>query len=370
MKRQSFIVGTAAALTSAPLLAQLACADAAPQTLKAAASAKGIVFGANYRDVDLLTSDTAFAQLTVDQCALIESGRSFQWAQLRPSPTSFSFDKADAFVDWGQSHALKIAECHLVWHRSYPKWLPGYLNPSNWRDVLTNHIRTVVSRYAGKMYYWVVVNEAIQIKDGRPDGLRTSFWIQNGGQEVIDLAFRTAAQADPKAQLVYNDYGVEQDSPNSEQKRKVLYNMVQGMKSRGVPIHAVGIQAHLDGAKDYKGAGLGKFIDDLGALGLKVFVTELDTGDDELPSDENGRDTTMAKVYRAFLDTVLPHKNVTTIVQWSLADKYFWRNDWSPNGRGHRPDGEPDRGLPFGSNLEPTPIFYSMIDAFTAAPSR
>ena len=29
-----------------------------------------------------------------------------------------------------------------------------------------------------------------------------------------------------------------------------------------------------------------------------------------------------------------------------------------------------DRGVPFGSNLEPTPIYQAMLDAFNAAPKR
>jgi endo-1,4-beta-xylanase len=368
MKRQSFILGSAAAMAAGPLLSRLAWADA--ETLRAAAAAKGIVYGSNYRDIDLLTANPDLAELTVKQCALIESGRSFQWLATRPSPTTFDFAKADAFVNWGTSRGLKIAECHLLWHRGQPKWLAGYLNSSNWRDLLANHVHTVVSRYAGKIHYWVVVNEAIQIKDGRSDGLRNSDWIQLGGQEVIDLAFRTAGTADPKAQLIYNDYSIEADTPNNEQKRKVLLAMIAGMKERGVPIHGVGIQAHLNGSRDFQGAGLGNFIEDIGKMGLKVYVTELDTGDDQLPSDENGRDVTMAKIYKTFLDIVLAHKNVDTVVQWSLTDKYFWRNDWRPDGPGHRPDGRADRGVPFGTNMEPTPIFNAILDAFHSAPAR
>ena len=370
MKRQTFLLGSAATLAAVPLLRRPAWAAQATQTLRSAAAAKGIIYGSNVRDLGVLTQDNAFIDLTVDQCALIEAGHTFQWFQLRPSPTTFDFSKADAFVDFAQNHHLLVGECHLMWHHSTAKWLPGYLTSSNWREVLTNHIRTVVGRYAGRINYWVVVNEAIQLKDGRPDGLRDTLWTRLGGQDAIDLAFRTAAAADPKAQLVYNDYGVEEDSPQSPEKRKVLLTMVQGMKSRGVPIHAVGIQAHLNGAKDFAGEGLGPFIDTLGAMGVKVFVTELDAGDDTLPGDPATRDAAMARVYKNFLDTVLPHKNVTTVVTWSLCDKYFWRNDWDPNGRGHRADGQPDRGMPFGSNLEPTPIYQAMIDAFNAAPKR
>jgi endo-1,4-beta-xylanase len=370
MRRHSFILGSAAALASAPLLERLAARAAAVQSLKTVAASKGIVFGSNVRDVDLLTADPAFASLTADQCAVVEGGHSFQWAQLRPSPTTFNFAKADELASWAQDHSMKLCECHLMWHHSFPKWLPGYLNSSNWRDLLSNHIKTVCSRYAGKMYYWVVVNEAVQLKDGRPDGLRNKLWTAVGGQDAIDLAFTTAGAADPKAQLVYNDYGLEQDDPNNIEKRKVVLKMVQGMKSRGVPIHAVGLESHLNGGQDFQGAGLGQFIDDLGSMGVKTFVTELDTGDEQLPSDAAARDATMATLYKKFLETILPHKSVTTIVLWSLSDKYFWRNGWTDNAKGKRSDGLPQRGMPFGTSLEPTAIYNAMLEAFQAAPTR
>ena len=75
MKRQSFILGTAAAAFAAsPLLNRLSARADTAQTLKAAAAAKGIVYGSNVRDLDLLTGDAAFAAFTVQQCALIEAG--------------------------------------------------------------------------------------------------------------------------------------------------------------------------------------------------------------------------------------------------------------------------------------------------------
>lgn len=370
MKRHSFILGSAAALASAPFLERLAARAAGMQSLKTIAASKGIMFGSNVRDVDLLTADSAFAALTASQCSLIEAGHSFQWAQLRPSPTTFNFAKADELVSWADSHGLKPCECHLMWHHSFPKWLPSYLTSDNWRDLLTKHIQAVVSRYAGKMYYWVVVNEAIQLKDGRPDGLRNKLWTAVGGQDAIDLAFRTAGAADPKAQLVYNDYGLEQEEPNNVEKRKVVLKMVEGMKSRGVPIHAVGLESHMDGGQQYRGTGLGQFIADLGSMGVKVFITELDTGDEQLPSDATVRDNTMAGVYKTFLETVLAHKNVTTVVMWSLCDKYFWRNGWTENGKGKRSDGLPERGMPFGTDLGPTPIYNAILEAFQTAPTR
>ena len=368
MKRQSFLLSGAAALASVPFWNRTARADAS--TLKAAAAARGINYGANFRDADLLTGDSAFASLVESQLSIVEASGPFSWRELRPSPTAFNFGKADAFVDWAKSHGMLVSECHLMWHRGTSKWLPSAVNGSTWRDILTKHIETVVGRYAGKIYSWVVVNESINLKDGRPDGLRDSFWIQAGGQDVIDTAFRTAAAADPKAILMYNDYGVEYDRPEAMQKRRVTLAMLEGMVKRGVPIHALGIQAHLNGGNGFNGPGLGKFIDDVGSLGLKVFLTEFEVGDDDLPADTSARDQSAAQVYKEFLDTVLPHKSLTTIINWSIADKYNWRNGWTPNGHSKRPDGLQSRGMPFGANLEPTPIFNAILSALNSAPTR
>jgi endo-1,4-beta-xylanase len=371
MKRQSFIAASAAAAATIPWWARISRADM--ETLKDAAAAKGIVYGSNFHGVDILESDPAFAKLTMDQVALMEDGHHFEWIYARPSPTTFQFDQADAFVNWAQSHGKLVQACHLMWHKGLARWERGYINSGNWRDLLTTHIKTMVGRYAGKMYAWVVVNEAINPKDGRSDYLRSdNLFVAQGGQDAIDLAFQTARAADPKPYLIYNDYGVERDKPDNGIRRKAILSMVEGMLKRNIPITAVGVQAHLDGdANGFSAPGLTSWLKDIASLGLKIMITEMDIGDKNLPSDDNERDSVAAKMYTGFLNTVLQNKSVISVVQWSYADKYYWRNDWQPSG-GHsqRADGVPDRGLPFGFNLEPTPIFNAILDAFEAAPKR
>ena len=371
MNRRTFIAGSAATASIIPFWQKLALADS--PTLRAAAAAKGIVYGSNFRDLALVKGDSGLEALTEKQCALVESGRLFQWANTRPSPTSFNFSRTDQWMAWAQSHRFLVSECHLLWHNSTGKWLKHYINPQNARDLLTHHISTLAGRYAGKMYSWVVVNEAILLKDGRSDGLRNTLWLQNAGPDYIDLAFKTAAAADPHAILIYNDFGVEHDNPASIEKRKVLLSMLDGMLKRRIPIHALGIQGHVDaeGPRGFSAPGLTRFVNDVTSLGLKIFITELDVGDAKLPGDEGTRDSVASKVYEGFLDAVLQNPKVTTVITWSLADKYNWRNDWDPHGVSkERSDGLPSRGLPFGSNLESTPIADAMIRAFKAAPSR
>jgi endo-1,4-beta-xylanase len=362
VRRRTFIAAAAAA----PFFAKAALADTT--TLRSAAASAGIMYGANARDYALIQQYPDLANLMAEQCALVESGHDFQWYSLRPNPTSFDFSQTDAWMAWAQSKALKVAECHLIWHGGQPKWLKHYLTPQNAREMLTNHVSTVVGRYAGKMYSWVVVNEAIHPGDGRSDGLRNDSWLQNAGPDYIDLAFHTAAQADPSAILVYNDDNMDLDAQSSIQKRKFVLNLLQGMKSRGVPIHALGIQGHLPGdPAGYTGPGFAAFLSDVASLGLKVFITELDLLDVRLGNDDATRDNLSAKDYDGYLGTAVQNKNLTTVISWSLADKYNWRNQWDPNGSAK---GGVVRGLPFGSNLEPTPVFNAMVSAFRSAPKR
>jgi len=66
---------------------------------------------------------------------------------------------------------------------------------------MVKHISTVVKHYAGRVYSWDVVNEPLHTMAGRI-GLRASpGWIC--GPQYIDIAFHTAADADPKARLVF-----------------------------------------------------------------------------------------------------------------------------------------------------------------------
>ena len=90
-----------------------------------------------------------------------------------------------------------------------PKWFPGPINKMNARQAMMTHIRTEMQHFAGRIHSWDVVNEGIEPKDGRPDGLRKAPWLALVGDDYIDLAYKTAREADPKALLTYNDYGIE-----------------------------------------------------------------------------------------------------------------------------------------------------------------
>jgi len=125
----------------------------------------------------------------------------------------------------------------------------------------------VAGRYAGKIHSWDVVNEAVQITDGREDGLRDSPWLKLLGPEYIEIAFRTARTTDAKALLTYNDYGIEGEDEASGKKRAAVLVLVQGLKAKGL-VDAVGVQSHISAGTAY-GAGLRGFLKTVSGMGYR-----------------------------------------------------------------------------------------------------
>ena len=208
-------------------------------SLKAHASAKGLLFGCAVA-TELLGVDTAYEQLVRDQCSIVVAENAMKWGPLRPAIGTFYFDDADRLVAFAEANQMRVRGHNLCWHRQLPKWFGAYATKSNASKLLSEHIQNVAGRYAGRIHSWDVVNEAVLPTDGRPDGLRKSRWLELIGPGYVDLAFRTAREADPKALLTYNEYGIESEDGESAAKRKAVLDLLFGMKTRGVPIDAVG----------------------------------------------------------------------------------------------------------------------------------
>ena len=121
-------------------------------------------------------------------------------------------------------------------------------------------------RYAGRMHSWDVVNEAVSVEDGRPDGLRDSPWLRLVGEGYIEAAFHAARAADAQALLTLNEFGIEGEDRGSEKKRVALIALLRRLKARNVPVDAVGVQSHLSGAGQvFGGRAAGNARSDAGA---------------------------------------------------------------------------------------------------------
>ena len=328
-------------------------------SLRAHAAAKGFLTGFAVVPA-LLRTDAVYAAVVREQASMIVAENAMKWEALRPSATTYNFDDADALLNFAEQNTMKMRGHNLLWHRGIPRWFTAMATRENARHLLEAHIETVAGRYAGRMHSWDVVNEAIQVGDGRPDGLRDSPWLQLVGNDYVEVAFRAARRADPQALLTYNDYGIEAENAQDEAKRQAVLMMLRRMRARRVPIDAVGVQSHLSaGPRVRYGAGLMRFIASVRELDLQVFLTEMDVNDRNVGPGIEQRDEAVAATYRGYLDLVLSDAAVTALIVWGVSDRGTWLNHEDSRG-----DGRPERPLLFDGEFKAKRSFFAVRDAF------
>jgi len=335
--------------------------------------AKDFLVGAALNDDVVSGNDVNAAIIVEKQFNTITPENVMKWALIHPGPNKYNFEPADRFVAFGQKNKMFIVGHTLVWQNQIPAG--AFMDDSNnllGRDAMLarmkEHIFTVVGRYKGKVNGWDVVNEALS--DEGP--LRKTKWLQTVGDDFIARAFEYAHEADPNAELYYNDFSLDKPA-----KRDAVVGLVKDLKSKGLRIDGVGIQGHW--AMDYPTRDeLQAFIDAVSALGVKVMVTELDI--DVLPSGSQYRGADIN--VRAELQNKLnPYVNglpeemqqkladryaelfailvknadkVERVTFWGVYDKTSWLNNWPIRGRTSYP-------LLFDRNYQPKPAFDAVI---------
>jgi endo-1,4-beta-xylanase len=179
------------------------------------------------------------------------------------------------------------------------------------------------------------------------------------------MAFHAAAEADPNALLVYNDWGVEFDTSYQDARRKSILKLLERLKSQGVPVDAFGMQSHVRYDTNFNSKKLQNFLADVADLGLKILVTQMDVSDKNLPKDVNTRDRMIAGVYEDFLSVVLAEPAVIAVITWGLSDKHTWLSWNAP-----RQDGASVRPLPLDAQLNRKLAWNAIARAFDRAPKR
>eukprot|EP00727_Mastigamoeba_balamuthi_P008278 m51a1_g4072 putative endo- -beta-xylanase (360) ;mRNA; f:758074-759535 len=261
-----------------------------------------------------------------------------------PQQGHFTFDGCDAMLNYAQSHNMHFRGHTLVWHSQAPQWMSNIKDANQLRGALVSHVNGVLGHYKGKAYAWDVVNEAVA-DDGK--GLRQSFWYPLV-PDFIDLAFKTARNADPSAKLFYNDYGADSIW---QQKSTYIYNMVKSMKERGIPIDGVGFQMHVSTNWSPSQEDIRKNLQRFADLGLEVHITETDVGTNG-PSEWDKQ----AQIYANVANACLAVSTCKSYMVWGVVDKYSWLKP-----------ADVKTGLIFDSNYTPKPAACSIYDAFIKA---
>jgi endo-1,4-beta-xylanase len=343
------------------VLFHAATAVAPSVTLRQAADQAHILIGAAVRPS--LFSEAAYSATLAREFNMIEPEDAMKWRTVRRNAGSFDFREGDEVVRFAQAHNMKVRGHCLVWDHDNPDWLTqGHFTPVQLSGILQQHITTVMKHYAGKVFAWDVVNEALD-ENGRakdsPWYNQPGIGLATKGTAYIEKAFRWAREADPHALLFYNDNGGEGLGPKSD----AIYAMVKDFKRRDVPIDGVGLQMHIP-QLDADTAAIATNIARLTGLGVQVHITELDVS---LPVDANSLPRNddllrQAVIYRGIVHACLQSPRCTAIQTWGFTDKYSWIGSHSHGTQG--------AALPFDRSYKPKPAYGTIFEELSSRPSR
>jgi endo-1,4-beta-xylanase len=360
--RREFLLG---ALASGCVPA-VAFAKAEPATLRAAAARDGLFWGAAVQS-KLLKPETDFAALVARECSVVTPEWEMKWSALEPRQGDRRYGPADAIVNFAKAHQLKVRGHALVWHRSMPKWAKQAIKQKSDWPLLASFITDTLERYHDNTFiHWDVLNEVIEPRDGRPDGLRKSTYLNAFGPDYLQRALDLAHEHAPNVRLYINEYGLDYDGQVERDRRAALLRLIERLKKSGAPFHGIGIQGHLygRGKSKFSQDSLRRFLADVAGHGLKITITELDVPEADISLPVAERDKRVADEMTRYLDVVLDEPAVEGVVTWGLSDRYSWLNArW-------RDSGTKNRGLPFDENFAPKPVTRAIAEALARASAK
>lgn len=366
MLRRSFLGTCATSLLTASGLDPMAViSPGRSDGLVSRASRANLVYGAA-TGVGFLKDDPEFKRAFCAECGLLVTESELQWKKIASTPDTLQLLNPDWLLNFAASNNLYFRGHSLLWHHAVPIWFTATVTARNVHDVLVSHIQRVVGHFAGRASSWDVVNEVVSPFQQRPDGLDVRApWLELMGPEYIDLAFRTASEADPHALMVLNQNNLEYDTPVFDRIRGNVLRLLDRLKGKNVPVQALGIQGHLAINKHpFNAAKFSRFMNEVSSMGLRILITEMDVAEDSDGSNsEAERDQKVADAYSQFLAPVLDNKSVIAVLTWGLCDRYTWLSSYA-----RRSDGQPVRPLPLDHSMNRKPAWHSIANAFDNAP--
>ncbi|WP_433200613.1 endo-1,4-beta-xylanase [Dactylosporangium sp. CS-047395] len=310
-------------------MAMIPDANAAASTLGAAAAQSGRYFGTAIAASRL--SNSTYTTIAGREFNMITAENEMKPDATEPNRGQFNFSSGDQIYNWATQRGMKVRGHTLAWHAQQPGFW-GSLSGSGLRQAMIDHINGVMSHYKGKLAYWDVVNEAFN-----EDGSRRQSNLQGTGNDWIEVAFRTARNADPSVKLCYNDYNIENWSYG---KTQGVYNMIRDFKSRGVPIDCVGLQTHFTGGSSLP-SNFQTTLQNFANLGVDVALTEVDV--------TNSSTSQYAGLTQACMNV----SRCVGITVWGVRDSDSWRSGESP--------------LLFDGNGNKKAAYTSVLNALNAA---
>lgn len=327
------------------------------------------LIGSAVNDNLVSKKDSLGEQIVLTEYNTITPENSMKWMYMEPEQGKFEFETADKYIDFSTKNDIAFIGHNLVWHSQLAGWVEKIESKEELSASLKNHVQTVAARYSGKIHGWDVVNEALN-EDGT---LRNSLFLKQLGPDYLINSFKWAEEADPKAELYYNDYNMTR-----QEKRAGAIKLVKDIQSSGARIDGIGMQAHW-GLEDPTLEEIETSILEYSDLGIQVMITEFDItvlpnpwdlegaevsqnfeGSEhmnpytkELPDSVN---TQLAQRYKDIFSLFKKHSDkISRVTFWGINDGVSWLNSWPIEDRTNYP-------LLFDREYNRKPAYYSVLE--------
>lgn len=276
---------------------------------------------------------------------------------------NFNFSDADVFLSFARQNQMEPRWHTILWHNQYPQWIFSDSDGNHASNKLIekriqNYVQTVFDHCKDQVISYDIVNAALSDKTGKLRDIdEKSPWISTLGIDYIEKLFNWAHEANPKAELVLNDYNIESDKI----KREGFYQLVQNLLHKNIPLSAVGLQMHTS----LYGASVKEIEDTInlfGKLGIKVLITEMDVSVYNYKEAEKKNFSTeilenQANRYKELFESFKRCSRkgfVEKVILWGITDEFSWRNNYPvPNRK--------DIPLLFKMDGSVKPAFNSLI---------
>ncbi|MBV8730605.1 MAG: endo-1,4-beta-xylanase, partial [Acidobacteriia bacterium] len=315
------------------------------------------------------------AQLLTTHFNSIVSGNDMKWSSVENVQGTFNYSNADAEVAFAKANNLKVRGHNLIWSTGSqtPSWVfleadgKTALSASNPADValltqrIQTHIQQEVQHFGSAVYVWDVINEPFD--NSQADCLQHGPFYQILGKSYLDIALTAARQyTPPGTELFINDYNTTIPA-----KLACVVQVLQDLKSRGIPIDGIGHEAH--NSINFPAAG--DFVTAVNTLaadfpGIHQQITELDVsvyGGSDNTSDYGTNPgfvppailAEQAWLYEQSFAAFRQLKGkLEAVTFWGFADDNTWLSTF-PIARLNEP-------LPFDAQLQAKSAYWGMVD--------
>jgi len=269
------------------------------------------------------------------------------WASFQPTPDGVT-GSMDPACDFSVENDLFQVGFHYAWNQrlldDMADWVLEIEDPDELRSVLRERVRLIFER-CPELDRIDVVNEPLRTLNGA--SLYPNHFFQVLGPDYIAELFHIVRQEAPEhVELFLNENFLEYFPARAA----AYVDLVRGLVEGGAPVDAVGVQTHLLLGEPnfplYR-----QTLEDLAALGVKVFVTELDV---PVPPDLPARFEVQAERYRRVVEACLAVPACDTIIVWGIDDAHTWLDSFDILTG---PDPDP---LLFDDFLEPKPAYFAV----------